>query len=301
VSVSSHAAGGGSVRERFHERSGFTLIELLVVIAIIAILAAILFPVFAQAREKARQTSCLSNLKQVGLGVIMYVQDYDETMPPPFTGQGGSADLTFANGSMMRWPHLVYPYIKNGQIFSCPSNPTSPAVAFQTLEEMRANGIVSSANVDGVYAINSAYIDQAVERNGIFRGRQAGNPPQQATPPIGQPIAAMAFPADTFFVTEQGGYHRVLFGDRTASDGPLGLYVVQSGPLAGRKCVSTNWLATAFTSARQGRHAVVETHVGGINNVFCDGHAKWRKIESLVRNNSRGVGYEWTIEDDQNL
>ena len=63
-------------------RRGFTLIELLVVIAIIAILAAILFPVFAQAREKARQTQCLSNMKQVGTGVFMYCQDYDETLPP---------------------------------------------------------------------------------------------------------------------------------------------------------------------------------------------------------------------------
>src|ERR1700756_3607746 len=65
----------------YRRRSGFTLIELLVVIAIIAILAAILFPVFAQAREKARQASCASNMKQIGLAMIMYVQDYDETMP----------------------------------------------------------------------------------------------------------------------------------------------------------------------------------------------------------------------------
>lgn len=83
-------------------RTGFTLIELLVVIAIIAILAAILFPVFAQAREKARAISCLSNLKQIGLAGTMYTQDYDETLPFAWSAQGG-------------WYNLLDPYIKNGQ------------------------------------------------------------------------------------------------------------------------------------------------------------------------------------------
>jgi prepilin-type N-terminal cleavage/methylation domain-containing protein len=90
-------------------RHGFTLIELLVVIAIIAILAAILFPVFAQAREKARQTVCLSNMKQVALGLAMYMSDHDGTFLPD---------------APVRWGVTVYPYVKNAQVFACPSSQT---------------------------------------------------------------------------------------------------------------------------------------------------------------------------------
>jgi len=89
---------------------GFTLIELLVVIAIIAILAAILFPVFARAREAARATSCKSNLKQLSTAIQMYTQDYDEILPPG--GNGPS-----------RWYTLADPYIKNAGVFKCPSAP----------------------------------------------------------------------------------------------------------------------------------------------------------------------------------
>jgi len=93
-------------------RSGFTLIELLVVIAIIAILAAILFPVFARAREKARQTSCLSNIKQLGMGMYMYTSDYDERTPIGYSGLG------WWTGT---WKERVYPYVKNYQLYDCPS------------------------------------------------------------------------------------------------------------------------------------------------------------------------------------
>jgi len=95
------------------KRRGFTLIELLVVIAIIAILAAILFPVFAQAREKARQTSCLSNQKQLGTAILMYTQDYDEVYP---TGlQDSWWDCT--------WYRTTASYVKNDGVFKCPSDP----------------------------------------------------------------------------------------------------------------------------------------------------------------------------------
>jgi prepilin-type N-terminal cleavage/methylation domain-containing protein/prepilin-type processing-associated H-X9-DG protein len=95
-------------------RRGFTLIELLVVIAIIAILAAILFPVFAKAREKARQTSCLSNEKQIALAILMYAQDYDELLP---------IHCYWTSIGNWPWPVVITPYVKNDQIFMCPSNP----------------------------------------------------------------------------------------------------------------------------------------------------------------------------------
>lgn len=94
------------------KRSAFTLIELLVVIAIIAILAAILFPVFAKVREKARQASCASNLKQLGLAVTQYVQDYDETFPNSYLPNVGS------------WRQSIYPYVKSSALYRCPSNPS---------------------------------------------------------------------------------------------------------------------------------------------------------------------------------
>src|SRR5690349_20614264 len=136
-----------SVRHCRRERAGFTLIELLVVIAIIAILAAILFPVFAQAREKARQTACLSNMKQLGTAFMLYVQDYDERLPNSGLeagcggGPGGSltADDQFYGirsnctpSGKIRPPitHPVwlikngalFPYTKNEQIYRCPSD-----------------------------------------------------------------------------------------------------------------------------------------------------------------------------------
>jgi len=113
-------------------RHGFTLIELLVVIAIIAILAAILFPVFAKAREKARQTSCLANVKQFNLAILSYAQDYDETLP---------MSTTLTSVGAMTLADLVQPYCKDQQIIFCPSDKT---------------GSVDIANVFGLAGIPMA-------------------------------------------------------------------------------------------------------------------------------------------------
>jgi len=129
-------------------RGGFTLIELLVVIAIIAILAAILFPVFAQAREKARATSCLSNEKQMGLGLVMYVQDYEESLPP---NQAYYPEVPAGPNVRHTWADMIYPYIKNGTghtdnngstiqgkggIWNCPSFPADQDFSYGYSDEI---------------------------------------------------------------------------------------------------------------------------------------------------------------------
>jgi prepilin-type N-terminal cleavage/methylation domain-containing protein/prepilin-type processing-associated H-X9-DG protein len=107
-------------------RKAFTLIELLVVIAIIAILAAILFPVFAQARAAARKTSCLSNIKQLALGMTMYAQDFDERFPEwhwdwSYNGGNGANGSPTNDGATIWW-NAIYPYVKNAQVYVCPDN-----------------------------------------------------------------------------------------------------------------------------------------------------------------------------------
>lgn len=134
---------------RIKKTSGFTLIELLVVIAIIAILAAILFPVFARARENARRSSCQSNLKQIGLGLLQYNQDYDEKWTP------NEDAYRFPGGAPSSWDLVIQPYVKSGQVMVCPSDPggfqdltasgfglrrRSYAIARLTLETTTAGG-----------------------------------------------------------------------------------------------------------------------------------------------------------------
>jgi prepilin-type N-terminal cleavage/methylation domain-containing protein len=153
-------------------RTGFTLIELLVVIAIIAILAAILFPVFAQAREKARQTACLSNVRQMGLAVTMYTQDYDETLP---------LAATATPQGFLNWHHLTDPYVKNKQVWVCPST-TLPI----------RDGL---GNLVCHYGFNTYYLNLGIQVSNIF---SLNNAP-------GVTLAAVADPTRTVLLADCRG------------------------------------------------------------------------------------------------
>jgi prepilin-type N-terminal cleavage/methylation domain-containing protein/prepilin-type processing-associated H-X9-DG protein len=133
---------------KIQQKNAFTLIELLVVIAIIAILASILFPVFARARENARRASCLSNLKQIGLGLMQYTQDYDEKYPIQGYYPSGADQVKYPDGttSSNNWVLRIYPYVKSVQIFNCPSNTRTPWKG--------GSGSASSPDPNPVYSVS---------------------------------------------------------------------------------------------------------------------------------------------------
>jgi prepilin-type N-terminal cleavage/methylation domain-containing protein/prepilin-type processing-associated H-X9-DG protein len=159
----------------------FTLIELLVVIAIIAILASILFPVFGRARENARRSSCLSNMKQLGLGMMQYTQDYDEKFPCPgatdWNGEFRNDNGTAARAS---WRQKIFPYVKSVQIFICPSNiaggsnfPTDmagegyPAIGRSYLINANLNSVPAAA---GTWGMPIAAIQESATRIAVVEG-----------------------------------------------------------------------------------------------------------------------------------
>ncbi|MGD9497689.1 MAG: DUF1559 domain-containing protein, partial [Armatimonadota bacterium] len=162
-------------------RRGFTLIELLVVIAIIAILAAILFPVFARAREKARQASCTSNLKQIGTAMMMYTQDYDEVLPDCLMGRDTNDPTRY-----FAWTAVIMPYVKNNQLFECPS-------AWWATSNMGSYG-----TIQGGYGGMREVIGYA-GGIGYIAADWCGDPNLDA-PGYGQPISAMQAPADCIIV-----------------------------------------------------------------------------------------------------
>jgi len=256
-----HDNGNASIRSltlmKHSQKSGFTLIELLVVIAIIAILAAILFPVFAQAREKARAISCLSNCKQTGLAFYMYTQDYNEMTPainktPDTPGLDGQP-------AWRPWYALLMPYVKSWTLFTCPDDGrTYPLTISKTSQSHKAGGgdvydCWDDLNPTGL-CISYGYNDGWVTDGGYgLIGPQITLAGITVRP--GRSIAAIISPAST-----------IAFGDAdTKEDGSVGSdaalkWAVAYGPKPG----SNN---SQLESSSQLRH-------GGLENfVFCDGHA----------------------------
>lgn len=246
------------------QRKGFTLIELLVVIAIIAILAAILFPVFAQAREKARQTSCLSNMKQLGTGIQMYVQDYDENMPPT---QGGllTHPLIPTADRILRPEYglcRITPYIKNSGVFLCPSDrATQMWILLDGKPERFSYFANNNVGVGSDPFNNSPQLGWGAFRSGASRA-----------------LAEFSAAADTVAVSERDGRNP---DEHLNAPNDFRVWIV----------------GLERNDPRQGRST--DRHSGGSNHIYVDGHAKWSRPEQMY-NGQNGVlgwhGYAYGVQ-----
>ena len=230
-----------------HKRTGFTLIELLVVIAIIAILAAILFPVFAKVREKARQISCASNEKQLGIAFLAYVQDYDETLPPASYNDYASASPTTTPTA---WMYLVNPYVAAGVQESAGADPTETFGVF-TCPDWSTTTVGTGGDPSHSYLANSNIMPSWITPTGQT---PATNP---ATT-----IAAIQGPSQLVLIAEASS------GSRIFSNGND----VTNEPTPGEGSAD---IGSVFEQC-QAVYLIGRTrHTNGGNYVFNDGHVKW--------------------------
>jgi prepilin-type N-terminal cleavage/methylation domain-containing protein/prepilin-type processing-associated H-X9-DG protein len=295
-----------------HDRSArrrapaVTLIELLVVIAIIAILAAILFPVFAQAREAARKATCLSDLRQLGVALMQYAQDYDETLPwSSFAVVPGQSINSIQNP---KWSDVIQPYVKNDQVFTCPSDSASTRLFVSlSTNPRRGQGCTGggcTSPLGGSYEVNLAYDTGA----GL-----PGPPDPNLAHPMGKPLASIASPADTIFAVEgPANVNNQLYWNIAAVNPALPLL-----PFASLNSVtaadnnsyhldtraSPPYFGYQDTSSR--RYLVLGRHNGIANIIFCDGHVKGLNVQKVAETHPvviggvrRNVFYWWTIQDD---
>jgi len=242
-------------RNNYSRRSqGFTLIELLVVIAIIAILAAILFPVFARARENARRSSCSSNLRQIGLAFKQYTNDYDERYP--------MISFNDDNGDTIGWGKTTSPYIKNEQIFQCPSESNKFGTGGETWP---ANTFPENYNFSDYY-YNSNFTQQ-VDSNGDLILPLGGIKDSILTEPTKTVMLGDGFNGGTTYAYEK-------------PEERLGQTYV-------------NLVIADNTGA-----VPMVRHLDGANYVFADGHVKWLKNSVISGGRITDIGFEPKAPDN---
>lgn len=272
-------------------KRAFTLIELLVVIAIIAILAAILFPVFAQAKEAAKKTTCISNNKQMAVGLYLYAQDSDDTLcqtsweqDPAFTPNPQNPTGKY----QIHWTYLVQPYVKNYDFFRCPSdlNPVTPKNKCASPSELGKNPMTCDWQ-----APSYSYIPNY---NAM---------PAHDWRPVS--MTAFEFPADTILVTERRnklnsgvviGQHKGVSGFNPSQ--PCPNWTLVSGPPgAGQYSYVTKAEAEAHLNDPNDKFDIVrlqwDRHAGGATYSYSDGHAKFRKLDAILDPSRYNFGDRW--------
>lgn len=252
-------------------RAGFTLIELLVVISVVALLAAILFPVFARARENARRASCAANLKQLGLGMLQYIQDYDDNYSP-YAGVG----------STYLWMDLAQPYVKNELIFNCPGQ-TFGTGTYDTKKYAASTNRDVLTNFDfGSYAINYAYFDSNSDAltapTSAINGTSSTN--YQCT------LSRVRKPSETIWVTDSDNYYTA-----GGNNSQRSAFTAANGP-----SISSQNGVRYLSAANYAN--TTERHLRTANVLWCDGHVKAQPLEKLLAKNASNIYYLWTIEED---
>jgi prepilin-type N-terminal cleavage/methylation domain-containing protein/prepilin-type processing-associated H-X9-DG protein len=253
--------------------AGFTLIELLVVIAIIAILAAILFPVFAKAREKAQQAGCMSNLRQIGMALVEYSQDYDETHPGVWFGPPSQQAWSQPSNATLfyKWMDAIYPYVKNEQIFDCPSDGVNKKYVFRNRD---------GSNGYGSYAMSQAYYKV---------GDSFTGPASDYNQPFILHIAAIQAPSTTVWIVD-GGVPGIKNPDWKSYE--FWWYDPAE--------INNSFPRPKGTSPRYFQN-IVARHSDMVDVVYCDGHAKAVNLDQLTQRKlvaGQQIMTAFTIEDD---